>query len=65
MYKGIPDTLTRAEAAHVDAQLSSNPECMCILCRARFTDRLTVFKLLDRDREREAELSEQDAPESE
>ncbi|KAJ8580016.1 hypothetical protein M405DRAFT_869796 [Rhizopogon salebrosus TDB-379] len=41
------DRLSRAEAAQVDAEMSSDPE---------------LFQLLDRDRERESELSDKDVP---
>jgi hypothetical protein len=29
MYHGVPDLLSRAEAAQVDAEMSVDPECRC------------------------------------
>lgn len=64
LYQGAPDKLTRAEAAEVDAQMSSNPQCMFLHLLCRVTQ-LVVFNLLDHDRERDFELSAEDVPESE
>jgi hypothetical protein len=65
MYHGKPETLTRAEAAEVDAQMSSHPQCMCRHLLLRLAHSQSVFHLLDRDRERGSELSTQDVPASE
>ncbi|KAJ8593475.1 hypothetical protein M405DRAFT_839179 [Rhizopogon salebrosus TDB-379] len=47
MYHGVPDQLSRVEAAQVDAEMSVDPE---------------LFQLLDRDQEWEFELSDKDVP---
>jgi hypothetical protein len=66
MYHGVPDLLSRAEAAQVDAEMSVDPECRCqdLLVHSQLTV-CPVFHLLDHDREREFELSDKDVPASE
>ena len=68
MFHSRPDKLTRREAAEVDAQLSSDVECMCCQLHCRLTTHSpSVFDLLDHDRahERDEELSLKDVPASE
>jgi hypothetical protein len=65
MFHGKPEKLSKAGAAEVDAQMSSDPECRCRPLVTRLTHSPSVFHLFDRDRERVAELSAKDVPESE